>query len=133
VPESSRRGRVIPFYGLFRALGRTGIQEMIRRTIALARRMAARLGNERGVRVLNDVVLNQVLVRFDGLGTITSDEMTMQVIERVQADGTCWAGGATWFEQQVMRISVSNWSTTEDDIDRSIDAIVRCYRDLRTP
>ena len=133
VPESSRRGRVIPLYGLFRALGRNGIQEMIRRTIALARRGAARLGNERGVRILNDVVLNQVLVRFDGRGTVTSDEMTMQVIERVQADGTCWAGGATWFNQQVMRISVSNWSTTEDDIDRSIDAIVRCYRDLGTP
>ena len=61
-------------------------------------------------------------------GTLTADDMTKQVIARVQADGTCWTGGATWFDQQVMRVSVSNWSTTEDDIDRSADAIARCYR-----
>jgi glutamate/tyrosine decarboxylase-like PLP-dependent enzyme len=128
VPESSRRGRVIPLYALFRALGRCGIQEMIRRTVVLTRRMAARLTDEPGISVLNDVVLNQILVRFDGRGTLTADDMTKQVIARVQADGTCWAGGATWFDQQVMRISVSNWSTTEDDIDRSADAIARCYR-----
>ncbi len=132
VPESSRRARVIPLYALFRALGRTGIQEMIRRTVTLARRMAARLADEPGVRILNDVVLNQVLVRFDGRGTVTADEMTKQIIARVQADGTCWAGGATWFDQQVMRISVSNWSTTEADIDTSADAIVRIYRRFLT-
>jgi glutamate/tyrosine decarboxylase-like PLP-dependent enzyme len=129
-PESSRRARVIPLYVLFRTLGRSGIQEMIRRTVTLARCMAARLTQEDGVRVLNDVVLNQVLVRFDGRGAVTADDMTKQVIARVQADGTCWAGGARWFDQEVMRISVSNWLTTEEDIDRSADAILACYRSV---
>lgn len=128
VPESSRRARVIPLYALFRTLGRSGIQEMVRRTVSLAQRIGARLVAEPGVRVLNDVVLNQVLVCFDGRGGLTADETTTQVIARVQADGTCWAGGATWLGQQVMRISISNWSTREDDIDRSADAIIACYR-----
>jgi glutamate/tyrosine decarboxylase-like PLP-dependent enzyme len=142
VPESSRRARVIPLYALFRTLGRAGIQSMIRQTVTLARRMATRLAGEPGVHVLNDVVLNQVLVRFDGDSARTSegaremrrgplwsaDEATVDVIARVQADGTCWVGGATWFGQQVMRISISNWSTTEEDIDRSADAILDCHR-----
>jgi glutamate/tyrosine decarboxylase-like PLP-dependent enzyme len=132
VPESSRRGRVIPLYALFRALGRRGIQQMIRQTIMLARRMADRLTREPGVRVLNDVVLNQVLVRFDGNDTWSADDATVDVIRRVQADGTCWVGGATWFGQQVMRISISNWSTQEEDVDRSADAIVSCYRALQS-
>ena len=79
--------------------------------------------------VLNEVVLNQVLVQFSGARGVSSDEATRNVIARVQADGTCWAGGAVWQGHQVMRISVSNWSTTEDDIDRSADAILRCHRD----
>jgi glutamate/tyrosine decarboxylase-like PLP-dependent enzyme len=127
-PESSRRGRVIPLYALFRTLGRVGIQTMIRRTVTLARRMATRLTSEPGVHVLNDIVLNQVLVRFDGDSMRTSDDVVDDVIARVQADGTCWLGGATWFGEQVMRISISNWSTTEADIDRSADAILGCYR-----
>ena len=122
VPESSRRARVLPLYALIRALGRDGIAEIVRRTCALARRMADRLRREPGVTILNDVVLNQVLVHFE------SDDITREVIARVQADGTCWAGGATWQNAQVMRISVSNWSTTDHDIDRSADAILRCYR-----
>jgi glutamate/tyrosine decarboxylase-like PLP-dependent enzyme len=108
VPESSRRARVIPLYALFRTLGRSGIQAMIRRTVSLAQKMAARLVAEPGVRVLNDVVLNQVLVSFDGRGDQTADETTRQVIAYVQAEGTCWAGGATWLGQEVMRISISN-------------------------
>lgn len=131
VPESSRRARVLPLYALFRTLGRSGIQAMIRRTIVLARRMTAHLAAEPGVEVLNDIVLNQVLVRFGG-GARPADETTVDVIRRVQADGTCWAGGASWFGQQVMRLSVSNWSTTEDDVDRSADAILACYRASRT-
>jgi len=90
--------------------------------------MATRLTSEPGVRVLNDIVLNQVLVRFDGDSMRTSGEVVDDVIARVQADGTCWLGGATWFGAQVMRISISNWSTTEADIDRSADAILGCYR-----
>jgi hypothetical protein len=72
-------------------------------------------------------VLNQVLVRFgDGTDAAVDDQRTRDVIARVQADGTCWAGGAVWQGQQVMRISISNWSTSEADIDRSADAILRC-------
>lgn len=122
VPESSRRARVLALYALFRALGRDGIRELILRTCALARRMAERLSTAPGITILNDVVLNQVLVQF------RDDETTRGVIARVQADGTCWAGGATWQQKQVMRIAVSNWSTTQADIDRSADAILRCFR-----
>jgi hypothetical protein len=97
---------------------------MVRRTCALARRMSQRLDGHAGVRVLNEVVLNQVLVQFRGAG----GDVTPDVIARVQAEGTCWAGGALWQGKNVMRISVSNWSTTEQDIDRSSDAILACYR-----
>ena len=122
VPESSRRARVLALYALFRALGRDGIRDLIARTCELARRMAERLGVEPGIEILNDIALNQVLVRF------RDDETTRRVIARVQAEGTCWAGGAIWQQRQVMRIAVSNWSTTAADIDRSADAIVRCFR-----
>jgi glutamate/tyrosine decarboxylase-like PLP-dependent enzyme len=122
VPESSRRSRVLPLYALIKALGRDGIAEMVRRNCTLARRIANRLASAPGVTILNDVVLNQVLVQF------TDDATTTRVIAKVQAEGTCWAGGAFWQGKQVMRISVSNWSTTEDDIDRSADAILSCYR-----
>jgi glutamate/tyrosine decarboxylase-like PLP-dependent enzyme len=123
VPESSRRARVIPLYALFRALGRDGLRQMVRRNCTLARRMADSLGGEDGIRILNEVVLNQVLVRFGD-----SDQITRDVIKRVQADGTCWVGGANWRRREVMRISVSNWSTTVDDIDRSAAAIVGAFR-----
>jgi glutamate/tyrosine decarboxylase-like PLP-dependent enzyme len=92
------------------------------RCCALARRFAEALGRTGGVRVLNDVVLNQVLVRFGD-----DDELTRRVIAAVQREGTCWLAGATWHGMQVMRISVSNWSTDEHDIDRSVEAILRCY------
>ncbi len=123
VPESSRRARGFPLWALFRALGREGIVEMVERDCRLARRIAGRLAAEPGVAILNDVVLNQVLVRFG-----ESDQLTRDVIARVQADGTCWLGGTTWHGVAAMRISVSGWSTTEADIDRSADAIVRAWR-----
>jgi len=126
VPESSRRARVIALYTLVRTLGRDGILDLIRRNCRLARRMATRLSPQAGVTILNEVVLNQVLVAFDAPDG-DHDAMTRAVIARVQQDGTCWAGGAIWQGRQVMRISVSNWSTTEDDIDRSADAILQCY------
>ena len=128
VPESSRRSRVLPLYALIQALGADGIRDLIDRTCRLARRMADRLGREPGLRILNEVALNQVLVAFDRPGGVMSAELTRDVIARVQADGTCWAGGATWQGHEAMRISVSNWSTTEADIDRSAAAIVTCYR-----
>jgi glutamate/tyrosine decarboxylase-like PLP-dependent enzyme len=121
-PESSRRARVVPLYALFRALGRDGIESLVRRNCALARRIAQRLSAQPGITILNDVVLNQVLVQFK------DDETTKDVIARIQADGTCWAGGAFWQGKQAMRIAVSNWSTTEHDIDRSADAMLACYR-----
>lgn len=120
-PESSRRARGLPIYALIRALGADGVADIIRRNCAQARRMAAHLSKVTGVSILNEVVLNQVLVHF---GT---DERTRAVISRVQAEGTCWAGGAIWQGKQVMRIAMSNWSTTDQDIDRSAEAILRCY------
>jgi glutamate/tyrosine decarboxylase-like PLP-dependent enzyme len=130
VPESSRRSRVFPLYALLRALGAGGVRDLVRNTCALARRMASRLASTPGVKVLNDVVLNQVLVRFEAVGGADADTTTRTVVARVQSDGTCWAGGAVWQGCQAMRISVSNWSTTEADIDRSADAIVASYRAL---
>ena len=129
VPESSRRTRVIPLYALIRTLGRDGVADLVRRTCHLARRMADRLRTAPGVTVLNEVTLNQVLVQFAGQDGRSADDTTVDVIARVQADGTCWAGGAFWQGQQAMRIAVSNWSTTDADIDRSADAILKCHRD----
>jgi glutamate/tyrosine decarboxylase-like PLP-dependent enzyme len=133
VPESSRRARGFAMYAALRSLGRGGLAEMIARCCTLARRMADGLRETDGVMILNDVVLNQVLVRFSppGRGSIGApgagaDEFTRQVIAAVQRDGTCWLGGTTWHGMAAMRISVSNWSTTEADADLSVEAILRC-------
>ena len=123
VPEASRRGRATTVYAALRSLGRDGVAELVNRCCALARRIADHLGAEARVTILNDVVLNQVLVRFDD-----KDERTRAVIAAVQEDGTCWAGGTTWHGMAAMRISVSSWATTAADIDRSADAIIRCFR-----
>jgi hypothetical protein len=85
--------------------------------------MAGHLRGQAGVEILNEVVLNQVLVRFGD-----SDEHTREVIRRVQEDGTCWLSGSVWHGKAVMRISVSNWSTTEADVDLSAAAILRASR-----
>lgn len=122
VPEFSRRARGFTVYAALRALGRRGVADLVDRCCALARRMAERLAVEPGVAVLNDVVLNQVLVRF-----ADDDAVTRDVVRRVQDDGTCWLSGSTWQGTAVMRISVSNWATTVDDADRSADAILRCF------
>jgi hypothetical protein len=90
--------------------------------------MAALLAAASGVRVLNEVVLNQVLVVFDGAPDGDAAALTRDVIARVQAEGTCWAGGASWQGHEAMRISVSNWSTTDADIERSATAILACHR-----
>jgi glutamate/tyrosine decarboxylase-like PLP-dependent enzyme len=129
VPESSRRARGFPVYAALRSLGRSGLADLIERCCALARRMADGLRGAEGVTILNDVVLNQVLVRFapPGGGTDAEiDAFTRAVILAVQADGTCWLGGTTWHGMAAMRISVSNWSTTEADADVSVEAILRC-------
>jgi glutamate/tyrosine decarboxylase-like PLP-dependent enzyme len=124
VLDSSRRARGFTLYAAIRSLGREGIRALVERCCSLASRMADRLRETDGVEVLNDVVLNQVLVRFGA-----SDDETRRVIAAVQADGTAWMGGTTWKGTAAMRISVSNWSTTEADADRTIDAILRCAAD----
>jgi glutamate/tyrosine decarboxylase-like PLP-dependent enzyme len=126
VPEFSRRGRGTPVYAALRAMGRRGVEAVVDRCCALARRFAQRLQRSPGVQVLNEVVLNQVLVRFDPPDGGDADAFTREVIARVQTDGTCWLGGSRWKNQDVMRISVSGWSTTEEDVDRSAAAILRC-------
>jgi glutamate/tyrosine decarboxylase-like PLP-dependent enzyme len=125
VPESSRRARGVPVYAAMRALGRRGIADLVERCCALAARMADRLRGEPGVEILNDVVLNQVLARFG--------DRTASVVARVQEEGICWLGGTTWQGGDAMRISVSSWRTTEDDIDRSADSIIRAWRVDRAP
>ena len=129
VPESSRRARGFAVLAALRSLGRAGLVDLIERNSRLARRMADRLVGGPGVRILNDVVLNQVLVRFDALGPdpdgSLGDTRTRAVIDAVQRDGTCWLGGTLWQGRAAMRISVSNWQTTESDIDVSADAILR--------
>ena len=120
VPEFSRRGRGITVYAALRHLGRAGVESLVDRLCARARQMADLLRREPKARVLNDVVLNQVLVRFGD-----DDEMTRRVITRAQQDGTCWMAGTTWHGMAAMRISVSNWATSEKDVERSAEAIIR--------
>jgi glutamate/tyrosine decarboxylase-like PLP-dependent enzyme len=119
VPESSRRARAVPVYAAIRSLGRAGIAELIERNCAQARRMADRLAAIPGAKVLNDVVLNQVLVRLPG-----GDDANRAAVAAIQRDGTCWLGGTTWHGRYVLRVSISNWAITDDDVDRSADAIV---------
>ena len=122
VPESSRRARGFATYAGLRELGRSGVADLVDRCCALARRFADRLGAVDGVTIANDVVLNQVLVGFG------RDHRTDRVVDEVQRSGVCWLGATTWHGQRLMRISVSNWRTTAEDVDRSVDAIVAAYR-----
>lgn len=122
-PESSRRARAFPVWAALRELGRDGVTELVDRCCALARRFADGLV-EGGATVHNDIVLNQVLV------SLGDTARTDAIIDAVQRDGTCWLGGTTWRGQRLIRISVSNWSTTDDDVDRSVAAILRVHRSL---
>jgi glutamate/tyrosine decarboxylase-like PLP-dependent enzyme len=115
---SSRRARGFATWAALRELGRDGLSELIDRCCLLAGRFEQSL-SAAGLEIANDVVLNQVLVGFG------DDRRTDQIIEAIQRDGTCWMGGTTWRGRRLMRIAVSNWSTTEDDVDRSVEAIVR--------
>jgi len=120
-PDSSRRARAVEVWAALKALGRSGLAEMVDRHCRQAQRMAAGLETG-GVEILNDVVLNQVVVAFG------EDDRTRRVIAAVQADGTCWCGGTTWKGKAAMRISVSSWATTDDDIERSLAAILDAHR-----
>ena len=136
VPESSRRARGLAIYAAIRSLGRRGIEELIERCAHLARYFVACLRVEPRVRILNDVVLNQVLVRVEALrdgnpgDAGDSDALTQAVLKRVQDERVCWLGGTRWHGMDAMRISVSNWSTTERDVERSAESIVRAVRAL---
>jgi glutamate/tyrosine decarboxylase-like PLP-dependent enzyme len=125
-PEASRRARAFPLWAALRQLGRAGVAELVERHCRLAERMAARLGAAPGVVVLNEVALNQVLVRFGD-----DDAATEAVIAAVQAGGTCWLGGTRWHDVAAMRISVSGWPTTEADVDRSAEAILGAWSEVR--
>jgi glutamate/tyrosine decarboxylase-like PLP-dependent enzyme len=134
VAESSRRARGFAVWAAIRSLGREGVAAMVARTCDHARRFAAGLDGAPGVRVLNDVVLNQVLVRFDDpsgdLGA--GDARTDAVVAAVQADATMWMGGTTWHGQRAMRISVSGWRTTTADVDRCTAVIRRIAGEITT-
>jgi glutamate/tyrosine decarboxylase-like PLP-dependent enzyme len=119
-PEFSRRARGFTVYAAMKALGREGMVEMIDRCCDNARLFAEILGADDEVEIVNEVVLNQVLVRFAG-----DDDRTRSIVSGVQQDGTCWLSGSNWRGRAVMRISVSNWATTEEDVRRSADAILR--------
>jgi len=119
VPESSRRARGFAVWAALRSLGRNGVAELVDRCCDHAQAFAELLGAEPGIEILNDVVLNQVLVRFGG-----DDDTTREVVRRVQADGTCWLGGTDWQGKAAMRISVSSFRTTSEDVERSAGAIL---------
>jgi len=116
-PESSRRARGVELWAGLRSLGRRGVVELLERTVQHAQHFAAGL-TAAGHEVLNEVVLNQVLVSFG------SAEKTRRTIERVQQEGVCWCGGTVWQGHTAMRISVSNWLTTEADVEMSLEAIL---------
>ncbi len=126
VPELSRRARGFATWAIIRHLGRKGIAELISRHCAFARRFADRLRAEPGIEVLNDVVLNQVTVRFGG-----DDELTRRVISRIQSDGVCFTGGAEWNGVWIMRISIIGGTKSEADVDRSADAMIAAWRAVR--
>jgi len=127
VPESSRRARGFAVYAALLSLGRRGIEDLVDRCCRLARRFADRVSQESHVRVLNDVVLNQVLVRIVPDGG-NADQATRETLRLVQEERVCWMGGTRWHDMDAIRVSVSNWTTSDEDIDRSVDSVLRAVR-----
>lgn len=121
-PELSRRARGVELWAGLRSLGRQRMAEIVERTSAHARRFAEGL-KAAGFEILNDVVINQVLVSFG------SREKTLATVAKIQKDGACWAGTTVWQGKTAMRISVSNWSTTAEDVERSIAAMIVAAQD----
>jgi glutamate/tyrosine decarboxylase-like PLP-dependent enzyme len=126
VPESSRRARGFATWAALRQLGRSGVADLVEGCCVLAGRLADQLTALDGVAVVNDVVLNQVLVRFGD-----DDARTEAVVAAVQASGECWTGATTWHGRRLMRVSVSSWRTTEADVDRSCAAIAVAWAGVR--
>jgi glutamate/tyrosine decarboxylase-like PLP-dependent enzyme len=122
-PELSRRARGVEIWAALRSLGKAGLAAMIERTCAHARRFADGLRSA-GCEILNDVVLNQVLVSFGDA------ETTLRVIDRIQREGTCWCGPTTWQGRTAMRISVASWATNAEDVERSLQAMLRAWREV---
>lgn len=122
VPEESRRGRAIPLYAALRCLGRDGVARLIERNCRQAQRFAEGLAAA-GHELLNEVVLNQVMVAFG------DPDRTRRVVAAIQEDGTCWCGSTVWHGRTAMRISVSNWSTTDADVERCLASMLRLARE----
>ena len=125
VPEFSRRARGFAVWAALRSLGRSGVARMVEGFCEDARHFAAGLEAMDGIWGVNDVVYTQVVVSFG------SDEVTREVARRLLAEGTAWMTPSVWQGQAVLRISVSNWRTTEADVDRSLDAVRRVLKDVR--
>ena len=123
-PEASRRARGVELWAALKSLGRAGLRDLVERTCGLAKRFESGLRGA-GFAVLNEVVINQVLVSFGDAA------VTREVIRRIQEEGTCWCGVTEWKGKTAMRISVSSWATTEEDVDRSLEAMVRIARGVR--
>jgi glutamate/tyrosine decarboxylase-like PLP-dependent enzyme len=121
-PELSRRARGIEVWAALKSLGSAGLAELIERNCRQATRFAEGL-RDAGYAILNEVVLNQVLVSFG------APERTRAVIAAIQDDGTCWCGPTVWQGQTAMRISVSSWRTTDEDVERSLAAMIRVARE----
>jgi glutamate/tyrosine decarboxylase-like PLP-dependent enzyme len=122
-PELSRRARGIDVWAALRTLGRNGLADMVNRSCKMARRFADGFSTA-GYNILNDVVFNQVLVELG------DDATTRRIIAAIQADGTCWCGVTVWQGRTAMRISVSNWSTTESDVDQSLAAMLKIAQEF---
>jgi glutamate/tyrosine decarboxylase-like PLP-dependent enzyme len=132
VPELSRRARGFATWAMLKHMGREGVTALVDQACAAALLIAERLSAEPGIAILNDVVLNQVMIRFgDGLGKQQADVSTQQTIRALQEDGTIFAGGATWRGDQIMRLSVSNFQTDLDQAESAAQAIIRIYRSVR--
>jgi glutamate/tyrosine decarboxylase-like PLP-dependent enzyme len=125
-PEASRRARGVELWAVLKTLGRSGLRDLIERTCRYAQRFASGLARA-GYPILNEVVINQVLVSFG------SAEITREVIRCIQEDGTCWCSGTVWKGHTAMRISVSSWATTEADVERSLEAILKIANRVTLP
>ncbi|MDN5764112.1 MAG: pyridoxal-dependent decarboxylase, partial [Microlunatus sp.] len=125
VPELSRRARGFTVWAALRSLGRTGVADLVETLVERARRFVDGLTRLEGVEVLNDVVFTQVCVSFG------ADDLTREVARRLLVEGTAWMTPSIWRGQAVLRISVSNWRTTEADVDASIAAVAAVLRDVR--
>jgi glutamate/tyrosine decarboxylase-like PLP-dependent enzyme len=122
-PESSRRARAIEIWAALKSIGRSGLSELIDRNCRQAQRLADGL-RKAGIEVLNDVVLNQIVVAFG------DDRRTERVIKSVQSEGDCWCGGTVWRGRAAMRISLSSWVTTDEDVERSLSAIIKAASNI---